>query len=37
MEEERWSPSHYQVNKLFDYGYGQLTVRADAIPETHGS
>jgi hypothetical protein len=32
--EERWSPSHYQVNKLFDHDYGQLTVHADAILET---
>jgi hypothetical protein len=31
---ERWSPSHYQVNKLFGHGYGQLTVHADAILET---
>jgi hypothetical protein len=32
--EERWSPSHYQVNKLFDHGYVQLTVHADAVLET---
>ena len=31
--EERWSPSHYQVNKLFGHGYTQLTVDADAILE----
>ena len=31
--EERWSPSQYQVNKLFDHGYTQLTVDADAILE----
>jgi hypothetical protein len=28
------SPSHYQVNKLFDHGYVQLIVHADAVLET---
>ena len=32
--EERWSPSHCQVNKLFDHGYVQLIVHADAVLET---
>jgi hypothetical protein len=32
--EERWSPSHYQVNKLFDHGYVQLIGHADAVLET---
>jgi hypothetical protein len=32
--EERWSPGHYQVNKLFDHGHGWLTVHADAVLET---